>query len=108
MSDHYTEEEYKSGVSAVWKATLILGILTIVEVAVALILGPHIPKLLLNSFFVIASVAKAFFIVGEFMHLKYEKRAFILSLGVPLVFLIWLIIAFLLDGHSWFIANHPY
>lgn len=105
MSTHLSEEEYKSGVSAVWRATAILGIVTVVEVVVALLLGPHLPKLLMNSFYAIASLAKAFFIVGEFMHLKYEKRAFMLSLGVPLVFLIWAIIAFALEGHGWFIAN---
>ena len=106
MSTHLLEEEYKSGVAAVWKATAILGVVTIVEVAVALILGPHLPKLLMNSFYTIASLAKAFFIVGEFMHLKYEKRAFMISLGVPLLFLLWAIIAFASEGHAWFIANY--
>jgi len=107
MSSHLSEEEYKSGVAAVWKATGILAVVTIVEVVVALLLGPHLPKLLMNSFYVIASIAKAFFIIGEFMHLKYEKRAFMLSLGLPLVFLVWAIIAFTLEGHGWFMANHP-
>ena len=106
MSSHLSDEQYNSAVSAVWRATGILAVVTVVEVAVALILGPHLPKILMNSFYVIASFAKAFFIVGEFMHLKYEKRAFMLSLGVPLVFLLWTIIALSLEGHSWFLANH--
>jgi cytochrome c oxidase subunit 4 len=106
MSNHLSDAEYKSAVSAVWKATAILAVVTVVEVAVALILGPHLPKLIMNTFYVLASVAKAFFIIGEFMHLKYEKRAFILSLGVPLVFLVWAIIAFSLEGHHWFISNY--
>ena len=108
MSSHLSEEEYKSGVSAVWRATAILAVVTIVEVAVALILGPHLPKILMNTFYALASLAKAFFIVGEFMHLKYEKRAFMISLGVPLVFLVWAIIAFSLEGHAWFIANYQH
>jgi hypothetical protein len=105
MSNHLSDAEYNSAVSAVWKATAILAVVTIVEVVVALVLGPHLPKLVMNTFYVLASLAKAFFIVGEFMHLKYEKRAFMLSLGVPLVFLVWAIIAFSLEGHAWFIAN---
>jgi hypothetical protein len=60
MSTHLSEEEYKSGVSAVWRATAILGIVTVVEVVVALLLGPHLPKILMNSFYAIASLAKAF------------------------------------------------
>ena len=105
MSNHLSDEEYKSAVSAVWKATAILAVVTIVEVAVALILGPKLPKLVMNTFYVIASVAKAFFIIGEFMHLKYEKRAFMLSLGLPLAFLVWAIISFGMEGHAWYIAN---
>ena len=107
MSGHQTEEQYNSSVKAVWRATAILSVVTVVEVVVALVLGPHLPKLIMNTFYVIASLAKAFFIVGEFMHLKYEKRAFMLSLGVPLIFLVWAIIAFATEGHYWNVLNHP-
>ena len=107
MSSHLSDAEYLSAKAAVWRATAILGVVTIVEVAAALILGPKLPKVLMNSFYALASLAKAFFIVGEFMHLKYEKRAFMISLGVPLVFLVWAIIAFASEGHSWFLMNHP-
>lgn len=107
MAGHLSDEQYKSAVSAVWRATAILGVVTVVEVIAALVLGPKLPKVLMNSFYALASFAKAFFIVGEFMHLKYEKRAFMISLGVPLVFLVWAIIAFASEGHSWFLMNHP-
>ena len=107
MSGQQTEEQYNSSVKAVWRATAILTVVTIAEVAFALTLGTKMPKIFVNSIYVIASVAKAFFIVGEFMHLKYEKRAFMLSLGVPLVFLVWAIIAFATEGHYWNVLNHP-
>ncbi|MCB9033052.1 MAG: cytochrome C oxidase subunit IV family protein [Chitinophagales bacterium] len=100
-AEHLTEEQYNSQVKAVWKATAWLTVITVVEVAVALGLGHAVPKIVLNIFFAMASVAKAFFIIGEFMHLKYEKRAFIISLGVPLIFLVWAIIAFTVDGAYW-------
>jgi len=76
-------------------------------VIVALTVGHLMPKVLLNSFFVIASVAKAFFIIGEFMHLKYEKRVFMLSLGLPLAFLIWTLIALTIEGNYWQSLNFP-
>lgn len=107
MSTYQTEEQYQSSVKAVWSATAILSIVTIVEVAVALLLGPHLPKLVMNSFYVLASLAKAFFIVGEFMHLKYEKRTFMLSLGIPLFFLLWALIALTTEGHYWNMLNYP-
>ena len=60
MSSHLTEEQYQSGVKAVWRATAILSVVTVVEVAVALILGLHLPVILMNTFYAIASIAKAF------------------------------------------------
>ncbi|HQO90357.1 MAG TPA: cytochrome C oxidase subunit IV family protein [Chitinophagales bacterium] len=105
MSGHLTEEQYKSQVAAVWKSTLWLSIITVVEVVIALTLGHLIPKFILNLFFVLASVLKAFFIIAEFMHLKYEKRAFIISLGVPLIFLVWALIAFVVEGNYWLHLN---
>ena len=103
---HIDEAQYNSQVKAVWRATLWLSIATILEVGIALmwLYSPvvhQLPRLVLNSFFILATLFKAFFIIPEFMHLKYEKRALILSLGVPIIFIIWAIIAFLYEGNSW-------
>jgi hypothetical protein len=48
----------------------------------------------------ILMVAKAFYIVGYFMHLKHEIRNLIMTVVVPLFLFIWFIIAFLADGDS--------
>ncbi len=102
---------YKSQVSAVWRATLILSIITIVEVGLALWWlwvydpqGTH-GKFLLNLIFILASLGKAYFIIAEFMHVKYETRALTLTLIGPLLFLIWFIIAFLWEGAEWLNAR---
>ena len=99
-----SDAEYKSQVSAVWKATFWMTLITIVEVVVALLWMNYLAgksKFVLNSFFVMASALKAFFIIGEFMHLKYEKRALMISMAVPLIFLVWALIAFVWAGGSW-------
>jgi cytochrome c oxidase subunit IV len=101
MSNHLTEAQYKTQVTAVWRATAYLAILTLIEVFVALTFHGKWPKLVLNSFFVIMTLWKAYYIVAEFMHAKYEKRALVLSLGIPLSFLIWAVIAFCHDGMAW-------
>lgn len=110
MSAHLTEEQYKSQVAAVWRVTVILSIVTVVEVGMALFwfytLG-HKGKSFLNVLFILLSVWKAYFIIGEFMHLRYERRAFMMSLGVPLVFLIWAIIAFAWEGIAWYHMKFP-
>ncbi|MEZ4886463.1 MAG: cytochrome C oxidase subunit IV family protein [Chitinophagales bacterium] len=105
MEHHITEEQYKSQVNAVWRATAWLSLITIVEVAAALLwmnyTSPETSKFLLNGFFIAASLLKAFFIVGEFMHVRYEFRALALTILTPAIFLIWFIVAFLWEGSAW-------
>lgn len=107
MAHSFDIETYNSQVNAVWRATLWLSIITVIEVAIALIwmykIDPegHSSKLFINGFFVVASLLKAFFIVAEFMHVRYETRALALTILVPLVFMIWFVIAFLWEGAEW-------
>ena len=108
MSGEMTHEEYKEQVSAVWKATLYLAIITIAEVGIALfydfVLFPEGPRMPLNLFVIIASLAKAFYIVAIFMHMKYERQALQFTVLLPCLFLVWAIIAFLWEGGAW-LAN---
>ncbi|OWY19172.1 hypothetical protein C7N43_01920 [Sphingobacteriales bacterium UPWRP_1] len=106
MAHTYDIETYKRQVSAVYRATMWLTIITIIEVAAALVwmyVHPHGggPRWLLNSFFIVASLLKAYFIVGEFMHIRYETRALTITILAPTFFLIWFIIAFLWEGQEW-------
>jgi hypothetical protein len=110
MSGHLSEEQYKTQVAAVWRVTIILTIVTIAEVSMALFYFyflHHKGKSILNLLFILMSIWKAYFIIGEFMHLRYEKRAFMMSLGIPLVFLVWAIIAFAWEGIAWYHMKFP-
>ena len=102
MSDgRMSTEEYNHHVSAVWKATGILAAVTIIEVVGAIFYPVSFPKPILYIFFIVMSVLKAYFIIGVFMHMKYERKALALTVLLPTMFLIWAIIAFLWEGHSW-------
>lgn len=92
---------YKSQVSAVWRATVIMAVVTVVEVGMAITWPEGWSRSVLNLLFIVMSAMKAFYIVGEFMHLKYETRAMALSILMPLLFLVWAIIAFGMEGKSW-------
>ncbi|MBC8047512.1 MAG: cytochrome C oxidase subunit IV family protein [Fimbriimonadaceae bacterium] len=89
----------------VWKVCRILGYVTIFEVAAALIyfyfFKEDVPKLLVSSLFIILSALKAYFIMSEFMHLKYELKAMTLTILTPFLFLVWGVIAFLWEGEYW-------
>lgn len=100
---HLTYEESKK---AVVKGLIFLGIVTIVEVAIALLAKGHlIEGFLMNRTFysilmAVFSMVKALFILGEFMHLKYESKALRVGLAIPFILLVWGALAFMHDGNS--------
>jgi cytochrome c oxidase subunit IV len=87
----------KKKVKKLWKIAMILGIVTLIEFFMAFTL----PRgYLLYAGFIALTIVKAFYIVSEFMHLKYEAKALIWSILLPTIFVIWLIVALLAEGGS--------
>jgi hypothetical protein len=82
-----------------------LSVITIIELGMGL--GMYaLPmaaglKLFLKGVIVILSLAKAFYIVGVFMHLGEEVKNLIMTIVVPLLLFVWFIAAFLYEGNSW-------
>jgi cytochrome c oxidase subunit IV len=104
---------YEDQKKFVFKGLLILGAITIVEVAFALLAKGHlIPSIdfahtstighaLYMLAMVGASLFKAYFIIFYFMHMAYEVRGLAFSVLLPTALLIWAIIAFFQEGSSW-------
>jgi cytochrome c oxidase subunit 4 len=44
------------------------------------------------------TIVKAFYIVGEFMHLKHEVKTLIWAILLPAIFVVWLLIALIYEG----------
>ena len=88
---------------AIWKTFWILLIITVVELVLAIwyYKTSFLPKHFLNGIFVIGTLAKAFFIIAEFMHLRHEIKNLIMTLVFPAMLFIWFLIAFLWDGNSY-------
>ncbi|TRZ81634.1 MAG: hypothetical protein D4R91_06945 [Sediminibacterium sp.] len=100
-SDH--EAHNAEAMAEIKKVTIILSVFTIVE----LILGFWMMsmtsaalKLAIKGTIVILMMAKAFYIVAYFMHLKHEVKNLIMTIIVPLSLFVWFIGAFLWDGSS--------
>jgi cytochrome c oxidase subunit IV len=87
----------------IWRTFWILLIITVIELALAILYyeTDFLPKHFLNGIFVIGTLAKAFFIIAEFMHLRHEIKNLILTLAFPASLFIWFLIAFLWDGNSY-------
>lgn len=101
---HLTYEQSKKVAN---KIIIILGIITIVEVVVALlgkghlIEGVTLPGALLGGLMIIMSIVKAYLIIYEFMHMKYEVPGLVRSVLLPVFLLVWAVIAFAWEGSDW-------
>lgn len=87
----------KSEINKLWKIAGILLVITIIEFVFAFSLPDHW-KVMKVSIFVGLTFVKAFYIVSEFMHLKHEKKALIWSIVMPMILVIWLLIALIYEG----------
>jgi cytochrome c oxidase subunit IV len=105
MSHSHTDQEAHNAeaMAEIKKVTIILSVFTIIE----LILGfwmismtSMALKLAIKGTIVILMMAKAFYIVAYFMHLKHEVKNLIMTIVVPLMLFVWFIGAFLWDGSS--------
>ncbi|MGD1843457.1 MAG: cytochrome C oxidase subunit IV family protein [Thermonemataceae bacterium] len=83
----------------IWRTFWILLIVTALEFLVAFTL-PAEYRTLKILIFVGMTIVKAFYIVGEFMHLKHEVKSLIWSILIPTIFVVWLITALLVEGGS--------
>ena len=92
----------KEKIKKLWKIAGILGLVTAFEFLIAFTMGDGALKV---SIFVALTIVKAFYIVSEFMHLGHEVKALIWSILLPLIFVVWLIIALLAQGDSIFMSK---
>ena len=117
MDHHNTSSEItfhhepggKPFVQKIIKTTIILSVITIIELALGFVIyfmhkgeaPSEFLTLFIKGVIVILSLLKAFYIVGVFMHLGDEIKNLIMTIVVPLLLFIWFIAAFLWDGSSW-------
>jgi cytochrome c oxidase subunit 4 len=86
----------------VWVTAGILAFVTAIEFLFAFTVERGF---FLTSIFVLLTFVKTFYIVAEFMHLKYETKVLIWSIVLPVLFIIWLITALLIEGGYIFVER---
>jgi len=88
---------------SIWNVFFILLGITVVEFFIALVIVPGHPEYLrfANPAYIVLTLAKAFFIVAYFMHLKFEKIGLALAIIVPILFIIGLILVLTNESHHW-------
>ncbi len=79
----------------------VLFVVTVFEFIIALAIpDTTMSKSFKAILYIVLTIAKAFYIVGYFMHLKYERLTLIYCIVVPLAFIIVLILALIFEGQG--------
>ena len=101
MAHHSHEPEVvvlppnKEKIKKLWTVAGILGAVTAVEFVIAFVM-PH--GTFKTAIFVGLTIVKAAYIVGEFMHLRYEVKVLLWSILIPMIFVVWMLVAFVYEG----------
>lgn len=100
---HMTYEQSKS---VAFKLIIMLAVITVIEVLIALVGKGHIgnweaPVWAMAIAMIALSLYKAYKIVYEFMHLGHEVPGMLKSVLLPVLLLVWAIIAFFWEGNDW-------
>ena len=82
-------------IKKLWRVAFILLLVTVIEFVIAFTL-PHGPAK--TSLFVLLTIVKAGYIVGEFMHLKYEVKVLFWGVLIPMIFVVWMLVTFVYEG----------
>jgi cytochrome c oxidase subunit IV len=101
MAHHSHEPEVtvlppdKEKIKKLWTVAGILGAITALEFLIAFTMPHGAAK---TAIFVLMTIVKAAYIVGEFMHLRYEVKVLLWSILIPMVFVVWMLVAFVYEG----------
>ena len=87
----------KEKIKKLWTVAGILGIVTAIEFVIAFTIhaGPF-----KTAVFVGLTIVKAGYIVGEFMHLRHEVKVLFWSILIPMIFVAWMLVAFIYEGSA--------
>ncbi|HIY75384.1 MAG TPA: cytochrome C oxidase subunit IV family protein [Candidatus Sphingobacterium stercorigallinarum] len=109
MSNHehianHGAEAHEGGMDKkrIWSVFFILLALTALEFLIALGFVHHwgwLQKgMFVNVVYIVLTLAKAYYIVAFFMHLKFEKSGFIVCCSAVFIFIVYFIILLLVEG----------
>ncbi len=85
----------KEKIKHLWTVAGIMAAVTAIEFVIAFTMEAGHLK---TSIFIVLTIVKAGYIVGEFMHLRYEAKLLFWSILVPIVFIIWMLVTFVYEG----------
>lgn len=85
----------KAKIRRLWTVAGYLGAVTALEFLIAFTMEHSTLKV---AIFVGLTIVKAAYIVGEFMHLRYEVKVLFWAILLPMIFIVWMLVAFVYEG----------
>ena len=101
---HHEDAEHESLTKhKIWQVFFVLLGITAIEFIIALYLVPHhvLKQGIANPIYIVLTLAKAFYIVAYFMHLRFEKVGMVYTILVPTLFIIGLILVLTNESNYW-------
>lgn len=84
--------------SKIWKTFWILLAFTVIDIVLYfMLLTTH--SIWKNAIFIILGVVKAYFIVGIFMHMTFERKTLKYTIILPMIFVIFFIALMIIEGN---------
>jgi cytochrome c oxidase subunit IV len=99
-TEGHHEEHASMTKGKIWQVFFYLLGITVLEFIIALVLKPKmgLSDGITNFTYIALTLLKAYYIVAYFMHLKFEKYAFITSIVISLIFIVYFIVLMLTEG----------
>jgi cytochrome c oxidase subunit 4 len=94
---NYIPETHSHGTKELWRTFWLLLGITLLDFIIYFVM-PH--TAFRNFIFIFFGIVKAYYIVGAFMHMKYEKINLALIILVPTIFILGLITGLLYEGNA--------
>ena len=94
---HDSEDKAHTGLNTkvIWKVFWILLGVTVFEVSISF---TSVPRTILLYTFIALTLVKAYYIVGYFMHMKFEKTPMQWSILLPFILIVYLIFIAIYEG----------
>ncbi|MBC7384324.1 MAG: cytochrome C oxidase subunit IV family protein [Bacteroidia bacterium] len=81
----------------IWRTFWILLAFTVVDILLYfMLLSTH--SMWKNALFILLGVVKAFYIVGIFMHMQFERKTLMYTIILPMIFVIFFIALMIIEG----------
>jgi len=94
---NYVPKAESHGTKELWRTFWLLLGITVLDFVIYFAMGPSGFR---NFIFIFFGLVKAYYIVGAFMHLKYEKINLALIILVPTIFIVGLIMGLLYESNA--------